>query len=698
MLGRSYDSTGMGGQFGNTRAIRELGSAANQSGWNRRLSETFGGAGWQISFAELKRLVDWEVVLGVNFVNPHLSYYSMQGVRKFDYPPSFSYQEPWWSNFSLLGDYIGRICLAMSAGEQVNNILILQPNTTAWMYHTTVKNDPRIYNLAVTFKKFIQTIENDHVEYDLGSEQVIKRFGETNKKGLKIRNRIYNHIILPPGIRNIETTTLNFLKNHLSDGYTILSLSDSIDYIDGSPNNALKHLAARYPVNWIKGNNIQSEHVRQYLTRPDIYIKQTDKSKGQLFHQRRILDDGQLLFLVNSDLSHVAQADIEIKGRNLSEIDLSTGLPAPVAVFKKTAIAGMISFKISVPPGGSRLFFASLKSSPSQSTVETHNYASLPLKPSGELQTKRLSPNILTVDYLDLETQSFKKEDMYFMTAMYKLFEISGLKTGNPWQHKIQYKQQYLEMDNFTNESWYKARYHFTVDQTVPDNAVKTMQAVIERPDQWQVKLNGKDISANGDKWWLDRHFPVYQVGDNIIKGDNIIELSAPKMTVFSELMPVYILGDFSLENIGKGFLIKPATNPGLNSWKESGMPFFGDKVSYSRSYTLDDTSGKFHVQLGPWKGSVAEVWVNGKNAGNIGWEPYELDITNYIQKGENVIDVRITGSLKNTLGYHHVIQTGWIDSPWSWNEGPEKQPGGSAYQFLDYGLYKEFSLIRIAN
>jgi hypothetical protein len=246
----------------------------------------------------------------------------------------------------------------MSAGEQVNNLLILQPNTTAWMYHTTVKNDPRIYNLSVTFKKFIQIIENEHVEYDLGSEQVMKRFGETNKKGLQIRNRLYNHIILPPGIRNIETTTLNLLKNYLSAGYTILSLSDSIDYIDGSPNNALKDLAARYPVNWIKVNDIQSEHVRQYLTRPDIYIKQTDKSKGQLFHQRRILDDGQLLFLVNSDLSNAAQADIEIKGRNLSEIDLSTGLSAPVAVFKKAAIAGMINFKISVPPGGSRLFFA----------------------------------------------------------------------------------------------------------------------------------------------------------------------------------------------------------------------------------------------------------------------------------------------------------------------------------------------------
>lgn len=694
MLGRSYDPTGMDGQFGNTRAIRELGSAANQSGWNRRLSETWGGAGWQISFAELKRLVDWEVVLGVNLVNPHLSYFSMQGVRKFDYPPSFSYQEPWWGNFSLLGDYIGRICLAMSAGEQVNNILVLQPNTTAWMYHNTIKDDRRIYKLSVTFKKLIQQLESDHIEYDLGSEQVLKRFGEISKKGLRIRNRIYDRIVIPPGMRNIETTTLNLLKSYLADGYSVLCLSDSVDYVDGNPNNALKELAAKYPVNWISGNDIESGHIQSFLTRPEISIKQKDKTKGQIFHQRRILEDGQLLFLVNSDLSNSAEAQIDIQGRHLSEIDLNSGVAGPSAHLKK---AGQLSFTASVPPGGSRLFL-----------VSDHLVAPVPVKPdvsgtpvmiqpSGDLKARRLTPNILTVDYLDLETKSFRKEGMYFMTAMYRLFEISGLKTGNPWQHKIQYKQQYLEMDNFTNESWFRARYHFTVDESLPDEAMKAMQAVIERPDQWSITLNGKEIKPSGDNWWLDRHFPVFSIGESIRKGENIIELSAPKMTVFSELMPVYILGDFNLENKNKGFVIKLATGPGIHSWTESGMPFYGDKVSYGNSYAVDDTTGTFLVKLGPWKGSVAEVRVNGQSAGNIGWDPYELDISKFIRKGENSIDVMITGSLKNTLGYHHVEQKGWIDSPFSWNEGPKKQPAGSAYQFLEYGLYKEFSLVRFA-
>jgi len=122
MLGNRLDTAGLGKQFGNDRAIRELRSAANQAGRIRTLSETYGGGGWEMNFEEQKRLVDWQCVLGVNFVNQHLSYYSLNGVRKFDYPPSFSYHEPWWEHYKLMGDYIGRVSMAMSAGEQIKNM------------------------------------------------------------------------------------------------------------------------------------------------------------------------------------------------------------------------------------------------------------------------------------------------------------------------------------------------------------------------------------------------------------------------------------------------------------------------------------------------------------------------------------------------------------------------------------------------
>ena len=104
-------------QFGNARSVKEIRSAANQRGFRRTLSETYGAGGWEMNFFDQKRIGDWEYVLGVNFLNQHLSYITLKGARKRDHPLSFSYHEPWWHAYGLLGHYFRRLSAAMSLGE-----------------------------------------------------------------------------------------------------------------------------------------------------------------------------------------------------------------------------------------------------------------------------------------------------------------------------------------------------------------------------------------------------------------------------------------------------------------------------------------------------------------------------------------------------------------------------------------------------
>ena len=58
MLFNQFDETNPQAQFGNIRAVKELRSAANQTGCNRTLSETYGGGGWDETFKDFKRLVE----------------------------------------------------------------------------------------------------------------------------------------------------------------------------------------------------------------------------------------------------------------------------------------------------------------------------------------------------------------------------------------------------------------------------------------------------------------------------------------------------------------------------------------------------------------------------------------------------------------------------------------------------------------
>ena len=90
MLFNQFDENNTNAQFGNIRSVKELASVANQLGKKRILSETYGGGGWELTFKDMKRLGDWEFALGINTLNQHLSFMSIKGARKYDYPQSFS--------------------------------------------------------------------------------------------------------------------------------------------------------------------------------------------------------------------------------------------------------------------------------------------------------------------------------------------------------------------------------------------------------------------------------------------------------------------------------------------------------------------------------------------------------------------------------------------------------------------------------
>jgi hypothetical protein len=57
MLFNQWNDSTPRAQFGNVRSVKELASAANQTVRQRKMSETYGGSGWEITFEEMKRNV-----------------------------------------------------------------------------------------------------------------------------------------------------------------------------------------------------------------------------------------------------------------------------------------------------------------------------------------------------------------------------------------------------------------------------------------------------------------------------------------------------------------------------------------------------------------------------------------------------------------------------------------------------------------
>jgi hypothetical protein len=172
------------------------------------------------------------------------------------------------------------------------------------------------------------------------------------------------------------------------------------------------------------------------------------------------------------------------------------------------------------------------------------------------------------------------------------------------------------------------------------------------------------------------------------------LTLIAQPFTVHHELEPVYILGNFGVKAEPAGWSIVPAAALTTGPWKAQGLPFFSDKVEYSRHYTLKPGQPA-SVRLGKWWGTTAEVRVNGKSAGALVSRPWEVNIAPLVKDGDNEIDVVVYGSLKNVFGPHLGKMNRGLVTPWShrYPPTPLAQPAGADYDLDGYGLMEDFSV-----
>jgi hypothetical protein len=678
-------SESVSAQFGNVRAVKELRSAANQMGRKRTLSETYGAGGWDLRFEDMKRIGDWEFVLGVNFLNQHLSYITLAGARKRDHPQSFSYHDPWWKYYHTQGDYFARLSLAMSAGEQSNTILVLEPTTTAWMYFSPQSSNAKFAPLGPAFQKFVFELEKLQIEYDLGSENIIKDNGKVVDDQFVVGHRSYHLVILPPYLENLDQSTVDLLKEYMGNGGQVLSFAGIPNFIEGKNSEELISFVEKYNKQWHQASSLKDKIATPLLATAGIRFAGPDQIQGNLLHHRRELTDGQLVFLVNTDIENWSSGSFAIDGKSAQELNLVSGRIESYPWQEKD---GKANLQFDLPPAGSLLLFISPE--PVVKEEEKKAGAIKMLEPEGDMIISRLAPNALILDYVNLKLAGQSENDLYFFAAADKVYREHGF-DGNPWSRSVQYKSEILDRNTFPLNSGFEAEYLFTVQNGVD---IRTLQAVAERPANWQFFINGKTVEPNKNDYWLDRAFAVYNIGEHITSGKNVITLKASPMTVHSEIEPIYIIGDFDLVSAPKGWVMVKSTAISLGSWAGQGLPFYSDGVSYSNKFNLHPGNKRFVVKLTDWLGCVAEVQVNKKSAGTIAWQPSELDITDLVREGENEISVIVYGTLKNLLGPHHIGPLRGSAWPASFEAAPITPPAGVNYDVIDYGLFDPFLLI----
>jgi hypothetical protein len=433
-------------------------------------------------------------------------------------------------------------------------------------------------------------------------------------------------------------------------------------------------------------------------------IDRREADQGLLFHHRRRLADGsEFLLLVNTSIEHASRGTITSTQQAAQQWDLVRGTAAPRAA---NVTSKGIRIPFHLPPCGSLLLLLSggdkAASSLAGRAVEDNNQSdegnSTKVPRVGTTTLRRVGPNVLTLDYVDLSVAGVKLTNTYFFKAQQLVFNKHGM-TGNPWDSAVQSHDK-LITKTFAPESGFQATYRFTISGPVP----KPLGIVVERPDLYTITCNGRPVQAEPGVWWLDKSFGRIDLTGTAQSGANAVTIAAKPMTIWHELESAYLLGDFSLDATESGFVVVPARAlamgpPQTAGWNRQGCPFYAEGVAYRQTFDVANPAGRYLVSLPAWYGAVARVHVNGQQAGQISVRPWQCDVTRSIRRGRNTIEVVVVGTLRNTLGPHHaghIVGQAW---PHIFKQAPDNgPPAGAAYDTIGYGLSRPFELLQTAS
>ncbi len=97
-----------------------------------------------------------------------------------------------------------------------------------------------------------------------------------------------------------------------------------------------------------------------------------------------------------------------------------------------------------------------------------------------------------------------------------------------------------------------------------------------------------------------------------------------------------------------------------LEAWTKTALANFSGTAIYEKSFVLPESyrGKRLVLDLGRVS-SVAEAYVNGREAGTLVWSPFKLDITEFTKPGENHLKIRLTNTEANARAvgtYHRIL------------------------------------------
>ncbi len=397
--------------------------------------------------------------------------------------------------------------------------------------------------------------------------------------------------------------------------------------------------------------------------------------KSVYVHQREI-DGADFVFFVNTDPD---------KG-----IDITARLPYTGGVKSWNIFKG-VAFDYPATPGANA------------TEVKVH------LEPSGSLllsvnpREKYQAPESLESKPENLslarsedipDTWNIVQRDLNALTLGYMRYKREG---DADWSSSVENYMVQEALDTKPDGTPFQLRYTFNL--AIDPKTLSELYFVMEQPESYRLSLNGKEIKYIDEGWWRDTEFKKIDIREFAAEGKNILEASGefikptqPGTMLYVdggiEVEPAYVIGDFGVGPMkGGGYEIRPKNNQvKYGNLVGQGFPFFSGSIVIAKDVPVSAAPGeKVFLEFDGLYSITTKVYVNGNDAGLIAFHPHGIDITPYVRKGDNHIEVELTDSNRNLMGPLH----GLDKDPTGVGPGSFREAWTKKYNFLPFGISK---------
>ncbi len=648
--------------------VKQLASATRQLGKKWLLSELYGCTGWQFDFKAHKAVGDWQALFGINLRCQHLSWYTMEGESKRDYPASILHQSPWYKDYSKVEDYFARMGLVLSEGEAACDVLLLNPIESVWCqayagFASWISNaSPDVAPYEQRYAQLFHYLTDHQIDFDYGEEEMMSRMASVDTVDgapvLRVGKAAYKTVIVS-NMLTIRPTTLALLKEFMAKGGKVIFCGDVPAYVNAIASDEPAKLAEQ-------GITIPYDEaalVAAVRENGDEFVSITGgegETEKAVFAQVRksFGDDGYAVVVLNTDRNKPREnLTLSLKapaGYSVEEWDLENGTRYDASAIAGEA-GGVYYISMDLEAAGTRCFVLTKTPDELPAVVEYETVASETL--TGEFPYACDEPNVCVLDWCKWRWKDGEWHDeAEALWADRQVRSDVGIEWRGggmlqPWYAKLHDKKEYGEL---------QLSYEFYIDEMPAFDIILAG----ERPELNCYKINGVELhSEDINDFWVDDCFKKMKIPAEALKpGRNEVTIDVTFMRT-TNIEALYLVGIFGVKIDGKKRTI--VGTPGLmgcDNYAAYDMPFFTGNLTYAltkedyENILGDAAKDADRIVLTPkeFTGGCVKVTAAGKTT-VLGWDPYEADITEAYRNGLP-ISVTVEGVRTNVFGPLHEV------------------------------------------